>query len=173
MKLPSIFLPVRKHKAKYGDDRFAGFIDSVKHHNNGFTMIEIVVVIGIFAILGTFGLFATLDSYRSSSLSGERASLVSILSRARANSLSNIDGLPHGVHITPTNYTIFEGSSYDTRAVNLDQTISASNSITHGTSTEDIIFSQLSGTTTQTIITLSNGVRFEIITVNSEGMINW
>jgi prepilin-type N-terminal cleavage/methylation domain-containing protein len=164
MKLPSIFHPARK---------VANSIISAKHCTNGFTLIEIIVVIGIFAILGTFGLFATLDSYRSSTLSGERASLVSILSRARANSLSNIDGLPHGVHITPTNYTIFEGSSYDTRAVNMDQTISASNSINHGTSTEDIIFSPLSATTTQATITLSNGVRSETIEVNSEGMINW
>src|ERR1039458_2199647 len=65
---------------------------------NGFTLIEVLVVMGILAILSTMGYLITIDFYKSYAFNAERDTIVSLLQKARAASLSNINESPHGVY---------------------------------------------------------------------------
>lgn len=155
---------------------------SIPSNNSGFTLIEILVSIAILAIILTLGLFVSLDFYKSYAFHSEKNTIVSILQKARGQSLNNIDQTRHGVHFEPdvsnpqrvASYTIFEGSNY----VQNDQNniiVAASYGvlITSPALPFDVIFDQLSGSSSDKTIIVSNGVNPYNITVNSEGQIDW
>lgn len=146
----------------------------------GFTLVEILVVVAMFTIVGGIGLLVSMDSYRGSSFYADRNLFVATLERARAEAIHNIcfgtciDGKPHGVHIASGTYTVFQGISYAARDATLDATFSANSSFTH-TGLTDVVFTQLSGTTTNVgDITLSDKANHvSTTTIGSEGQITW
>jgi Tfp pilus assembly protein FimT len=144
-----------------------------KKDNFGFTLFEILVVMGILIILISLGLFISNDFYKGYNLRLERNTVVSILQKARNQSMSNIGQLNHGVYVSGDSFTIFQGPSYAARNISLDQIISSSPSITHS-GINEIIFSQLSGQSSASgTITLNNGISSITIDVNYEGAISW
>jgi len=142
----------------------------------GFSLIELLVVIGIFAILASLALFFSIDFFRTYATNSEETTLVTALSKARSQSLANVNGVPHGVNVTAGSYTIFEGSSFAARVPSLDQVIEA-NSAVHPTSSVEIVFEQLSGNvaacTTPCSITMAGTNPTKTITINGEGAILW
>ncbi|HEX3095565.1 MAG TPA: prepilin-type N-terminal cleavage/methylation domain-containing protein [Patescibacteria group bacterium] len=149
---------------------------------SGFTLIELLVVIGIFAILASIGLFFSMDFFRTYSTTSEETTLVSTLSKARSQSLANINGYQHGVRITGTGYTIFEGPgtagtplTWATRITASDQVIPVGSSV-HSVTNTDVVFAQLSGNATCTsgcAINMTGGGYNKTISINSEGAILW
>lgn len=141
-------------------------------------MLEVLLVIGMFAVFAGFGLLVSMETYRGSNFHADRALLVSLLERARAQSMSNMcsgatctDGAPHGVHIEAAKYVLFEGASYsstDPENASFDADPSSSHSFAG-----DVLFTQLSGTTTGATITLSGGGRSSVLIVSPEGRITW
>lgn len=125
------------------------------------------ILIGIAGL----GLFITMDTYRHTSLREERDVLVSMLTRARTLSMTNTGGLPHGVCYETENnlYRVFKGDGQ------VEIEISKGNSITiSGMPTCEsggIVFSQLSGTTTETTIVLSENTNSLVVEVSGEGTI--
>ncbi len=141
---------------------------------NGFSLIELMVVIAIFAILATFALFFSLDFFHTYATNSEEVTLVSSLSKARSQSLANVNRLPHGVHITPGGYTIFEGAIFSS-GQGSNQFIS-NNSAVKPTGTTDVVFGQLTGVpacTPTCTINLSGPGSPKTVTINSEGAILW
>ena len=146
-----------------------------KPASNGFTLIEILVVIGILVVLSSLGLLVSLDFYRSYAFNSERDLVVAALQKARSQSLSNINQSAHGLKIISSGrYVIFEGDAYSSgSASNLD--LPADPSITASGSGE-IVFEQISGRAIggQKLITLSDPKgRSAQITINPEGGIEW
>jgi len=92
---------------------------------NGFTLVEIILVLGLLTMLGGFGLFISMDFYRSYSLRASRNTLISTLHKARSQAISNIDQAPHGIRIESNQYTVFEGPTYASRTATLDEVIGA------------------------------------------------
>jgi len=82
--------------------------------NSGLTMIEIMVVIGLFAVLISLGLLMSMDVWRGASVQSEQDVLLSLLYKARSRAVANINEHDHGLYIDEDNmkYVIFEGSSY-------------------------------------------------------------
>ena len=78
--------------------------------SSGFTLIEILVVLGISAILAGMGLVFTLDFYKSYAFNSERDLVISLVQKARARSMSNINQTSYGVCITNSNYILFNGT---------------------------------------------------------------
>ena len=149
-----------------------------KSHMRGFTMLEIMVVIGMVAIVGGFTLFVSMETFRGTNFYTDRNLLVAALQRARAQSMNNIcigtctDGQPHGVHIQPDAYVVFQGSVYDPVS-SINQSFSSSGLISKS-SVGDIIFSQLSGTTTATSTTISDqSGHSSAISISADGQISW
>ncbi|MBI2035962.1 MAG: prepilin-type N-terminal cleavage/methylation domain-containing protein [Candidatus Liptonbacteria bacterium] len=140
--------------------------------NVGFTLIEILVTLGISSVLIAVGLFVTLDAYRVNSINSERDLMVSILEKARAKALANLYESPHGVRVDADSYVIFRGPTYSAYDPT-NETIPRGSGIIV-TAPADFVFEQLTGNSSVSdVISLSDGARIEIISVNSEGRINW
>jgi prepilin-type N-terminal cleavage/methylation domain-containing protein len=150
----------------------------------GFTLLEVVVVMGIMTMLGGFALIVSLDVYRGYAFRTERDMLIAILHKARSQSMNNIclgvactDGRPHGVHIATGQYVIFQGASYAARDAAVDEVIPATNATASivPSSLSEVVFTQLSGTAAPvgTVGLTDSAVHISTITINSEGQITW
>lgn len=145
----------------------------------GFTLIETLMVMGVFLMVSGFGLYVSMESYRGSLYHSDRDLVVMLLERARAQAINNLcygsdceDGKSHGVHIQSDKYILFQGDAYDAGDP-LNASFDADNNTQHSF-TGDIIFSQLSGTTSApATITLSGEGRTSEITVSPVGQITW
>lgn len=144
-------------------------------------MIEVLVVLGMFAIMAGFGLYVNMENYRGSSFHSDRDLLVSLLQHARAQAISNKcggancinNGKAHGVAVVGGNYVIYQGSNYASRDVSEDAVFSGNPSVTR-TGATDISFSQLTATTSvDKTITLAGGGKTSDVTVSTEGQIKW
>ncbi len=155
------------------------------HNQGGFTLIELLVVIGIFAILTTLGLFLSFDFYRTYSFNAEQSTLVSVLTKARAQSLANIDGQEHGVHIEAGKYVLFQGAPASYTEGDTNNLIVPSGSATTISGETDIVFERLTGhariaggsacgsDTDPCAINLTAQSITKTVTINSEGRIEW
>ncbi len=142
--------------------------------SKGFTLIEILVVLGISVILATGG-FLMLWSFRSHqalSLSAEK--IVAVLRDAQARSVSQEDGLSWGVHfenvVGSDSYWIFGGDP----AVPIEK-VSLSSGVALDTPTANVSFFKVSGlpvSPAEVKIKLSNDdTVFRTITINAQGTI--
>lgn len=82
----------------------------------GFTLIEMLTVLGLLACALALPLSIDLNQYRTDALQAQRTTVVSILQEARMEALNSVDHAPHGVVIFPTehpdSYVLFEGETY-------------------------------------------------------------
>ncbi|MDO8443050.1 MAG: prepilin-type N-terminal cleavage/methylation domain-containing protein [bacterium] len=139
----------------------------------GFTLIEVMIVVGILAGLAGLGLFVSVDLYKSYTFYSERNIVISIIQKARNQSLVNINESKHGVYLESGRYTIFQGENYVSRNAVYDEIIEAGPTISR-TGLTEIVFDQLNGNPNITgNITLSEGLRSSIISIENEGRINW
>ncbi|MDP3901891.1 MAG: prepilin-type N-terminal cleavage/methylation domain-containing protein [bacterium] len=92
----------------------------------GFTVIELLVVIGILALLTSMLLLYSRDSEKQLTLLREQAKLVNTILRAKSLSIQTfrVDGAAcgYGVHIVPKYYQLFKDSK-----INGDCSLRASN----------------------------------------------
>jgi len=106
---------------------------------------------------------------------------VSVLQKARSQSLNNINQRRHGVRFAdPLQYIIFECQATTPQCINYHQAdtskdiiISPAYGISIANTPFDIVFEQLSGASMNTAITVSDGVISYNISVNSAGKIDW
>lgn len=152
---------------------------SIRGKQSGMTFFEVIVVMGIFAMVGGFALFVSMETFRGSNFRSDRDLLVATLQRARAQSMNNVclgtctDGKPHGVKILPDNtLVIFQGATYETRDTSVDAVFTMNTATMTGT--DEFVFSQLSGTSTAAEVALTDpSGRISTTTVNVEGKISW
>jgi prepilin-type N-terminal cleavage/methylation domain-containing protein len=151
--------------------------------NFGFTLIEIIVTLGIIALIASIGMVLSFDFYRTYAFNSETDIVVSILQKARNQALSNIDlsssgsPAPHGVKFLsePERYVIFQGDSYVIREESLDEEIKASPTIFHDedVSDDEVVFEQLSANADDlSFIIKGTGAQEKTIIINSEGQID-
>jgi prepilin-type N-terminal cleavage/methylation domain-containing protein len=147
----------------------------------GFTLIEILVVMGLLAIIGSFALVVNMDAWRGYNFRGNRDLLISVLQRARSQSVSNIclgspcpEGQPHGVAILPGKYVIFQGDAYNLSDP-LNENIETNNALNYtGSTISEVVFQQLSGDVSAPgDIVISDAIRTATISINNEGRISW
>ncbi len=140
--------------------------------NQGFTLIEILVVIAILMFILSFALIVDLNIFKSDSLRAEQRTLTSLLLKARSRAQNNMHNSPHGVCYIAPNYVLFRGTDCTISAES--ETTLADQSIVQnpGTILPVIVFSQLSGTTTETTLVITLGVKTKKITINHEGTID-
>lgn len=131
----------------------------------------------------SFGLLASLDSLHGTIFRSERLNVVSVLERVRARAMSNYMEVSHGVcldEVAPTSpkYVLFQ-KTYS--AGNPENEHLEANPTVKITSTSNlfscnaggIIFSQLSGKTSNVDITISENGRTSVISTNIAGRVDW
>ena len=149
------------------------------YHPPGLTLIEILIGVALGTIILSIVGIVSFDYLKSYQYQKEEETLVALLQKARSRSINNINGTMHGLHISATAYTIFEGSDFNT-AVNKenylhDPLIIGTASVAPGNpvATVDVIFEQLTGKTSSSHICVSDTIRTNIIELNTEGRIDW
>lgn len=156
----------------------------------GFTLIELVIVVGLLAIIGSFTLVLSFNSYKGYLYRTDRDVLVAALQHARALAIGNVcsgtttnctDGRAHGVAIRPVDhpesYVIFQGPSYANRDQAVDSELDSAPTTVFpgGTDLSEVVFKQLSGsaTTSGTITMTDDAGRSSVITIGPDGQISW
>jgi len=81
----------------------------------GFTLIEVLFVIGFFLTIATWGTLASVKHLQQATLLSDRDTLITLLWDARARALANLSEVSHGVHITDTAFVSFSGDVFDPR----------------------------------------------------------
>lgn len=148
----------------------------------GFTLLEVLIIIGLIVIVGGLGLIVSMDSYRGFHFHNERDIIVAALEKARSQAINNMcfgggctDGKPHGVYFGTTgSYVIFQGASYATRDIALDEVIGQKDVAAVVSGTSEVVFQTLSGNGSVATVTVTDvsGKTF-VITVTTEGRIWW
>ncbi len=143
----------------------------IKEKGQGFTLIEVLVTIGIFGVLLSLGLWFGIDFYKVYAFNSERQLVVGLLQKARSQSLANINQQAHGVHIDSNGYTVFEGNTYVSGA-SLNQVYEKHPGVTN--TGLDVTFEQLSGRPDSAkSFNLQQDSKISTIIINVEGQINW
>ena len=158
-------------------------------HPQGFTLIEMVVSLGILVLF--FGLsFASLSAmHQTSIVRGSGDAVASAVSTAALKARAGAQGTPWGVYFDYDNVTripvkvvVFSGSSYASRNAAYDieypmgsmpvfTGVSLQGAGVSGGSDHEVVFAALSGTTTQYgTIVLTSQNRTTTITVSSIGV---
>lgn len=121
----------------------------------------------------SWGLIVSLNSYRRVILSGDRDNVVGILRRARSKALGNVNQSRHGVFLGASDYILFQGSSYATRAALYDEKIPRSAGLTVSGLAE-FVFEPLSGDALASgTVVIGNGIQSSTVSVTYEGRIDW
>lgn len=147
----------------------------------GFTLVEMLVVIGLIGVVAGFSVIVGLDSFRGDSYRAERDSVILLMQRARTEALNNINQSRHGVAFFPTDhpqsYVEFEGDTYATRDTTMDIVIDSQYSVSVGAGAPtEIVFDQLTGNSsysgTFAFVDTARQISSNI-TITSEGGISW
>ncbi len=133
------------------------------------------MVVGIFVLLSGMGLFMTLDALRGTTFRSERDIVVSLLQKARSESINNINQSPHGFCFDGANYVVFEGNDCATAPSEKKEFTPAGGGISFYPPfpAEGIVFIQLSGDSADWSGTFQQGNKISSLSVNREGMIDW
>lgn len=78
-----------------------------------FTLLEVLVVVGIISILAGIVQLNLQPFGNQSDLTGSVQSIVSLLRKAQNLSISSKNLSPHGVHFQSNTYTLFQGPAYN------------------------------------------------------------
>lgn len=139
---------------------------------------------GLVLMVVAFGLIVSFDDYRGFTFRNERDIVVNVIQKARSQAINNMcfgagctDGKAHGVYFgIPGQYVVFQGTSYATRDTAVDEVIEAKDAAAVLTGLSSVVFNRLRAdtvTTGGTTLTVTQGVRSSVITVEPEGRIWW
>jgi len=146
----------------------------------GFTLVELLITLGLIAILGTFT-FISFSGYRQRQLLDETArAIVVALRDAQQRAINQQDGSDWGVHFENSVsgrdfYAVFKGSTY-VSPVTISYLSPALEFLEPANGSKDVVFDKLSGVTSPTSITiglLDNPSSAKTITINGVGQVQY
>ena len=82
-------------------------------HNSGFTFIELIVVIGMVAVLAQLITVNLLRAQHQPALSASVDTLTADLKSQQAKAMSGVGAISHGVYVGEGEYVLFAGSVYN------------------------------------------------------------
>jgi prepilin-type N-terminal cleavage/methylation domain-containing protein len=118
-------------------------LSTYSHKPRGFTMIEVLIVIGLISVLAGMGLMFSFDSYRGYLARSEQTQVVQMLAKSRNRAVNNFDQDQHGLKITDESVVMFSGNIYDEDDT-ANEDFPRNDAVVYEGATE-IVFDQLSG----------------------------
>ncbi len=145
----------------------------------GFTLIEVLLVIGLFAIVAGLVVSVGLHTHSGFSAQGDEDLAIATLQKARSQSMHGVctgdcvAAVAHGVHSAAHGLVLFQGGSFDPTDAANENLPALSNATTFAGA--DIIFAPLTGVAdaTATLTIFDNGSSTSAITVGTEGQLSW
>ena len=143
------------------------------YKTRGFTLVELILVMGIIALLVAVSLSFSISFYKTRQLDIHLNGIVQALRRAQLKSMSVEDDSSFGVYLTSDHYVLFKGGFYNTRDNVYDEIFELPGSLSVSGLSE-IVFSRLKGIPSDTgIITLTINNQSETIDINEKGRVNY
>ncbi len=141
--------------------------------NKGFSLVEILIVLGIFTVLASVSILGYLNFTAHSNLEISTVGLVESIRFAQSSSQAGVGDSKWGVQISLDQVTIFKGDSYTTRDSSFDQIMGLSSKVI-ASGLSEIVFEKLMGSTVNTgVITLSNNSGLKNISINEKGILTY
>lgn len=124
----------------------------------GFTAVEILVVLAIFALLLTISVVAIGALRGDSDLEAEAKAFQRTLELARSKTIASEGDARYGAYVdtsvNPHQYVLFQGNTYASRVVNKDEVYKLRNTIEFSSVSfgggPEVVFDRIQGTTSQT-----------------------
>lgn len=142
----------------------------MQYKKNGFTLVEILIVMGLALIIAGLSVPVGVRFYQTQVLVDTTNSIISTLRRANSNSVFQKNDNAHGVKFLSDSYVLFEGVSYTDRTVSEDEVFTLPSSISISGASE-IVFSELYGTTTSATLIVATDIDNQSININAQGKI--
>ncbi len=145
----------------------------------GFSLVEIMLVIGIMAVITTIIIFSFSTLNQNYALEGAAQNAAALFKDARGRTLSAKNNSQYGIHIASTSVTLFPGSVFDSGNPS-NETLTFPQSVTIGTTTLsgvgfDIIFARLKGTPSQfgttSVYLVNNPSKYINIFIRESGLV--
>jgi len=124
---------------------------TMKVHKNAFTLIELLIVMGMFSILAMISSINLIKPQVGVNIDSVVALLVSDIKIQQMKAMSgssdgSVSAQNYGVYIEPNKYTLFVGSTYNSSdpknfVVNIDHGVTISNSLT----SSQVVFAKETG----------------------------
>ena len=149
---------------------------SCKLKKNAFTVVELVVVIGIFIIITSFSTISLLNSRQNVDTSSTLDLISSDLKNQQIKSMTSFNNNNHGIYFDDNSYTLFNGSLYNSEDEN-NYTVQLSKSLIIETNLNNsqIIFNKINGEVKdfneQINIKVSSNSQENILKINKLGVI--
>lgn len=144
----------------------------------GFSLVEIVLVIGIMAVIATIVIFSFSTLNQNYILEGAAQNAVAMFKDARSRTLSAKNNSQYGIHIASSSITLFPGSVFVSGNPS-NETLTFSQSVAVGTTTLsgvgfDIVFSRLKGAPSQfgatSVYLVNNPSKYKNIFIRESGL---
>jgi len=141
----------------------------------GFTLLEVLVVLGIFMSTVFFGIAVSIPKIQQNRTEAVLSDITSLMFLYQQNAYSGKNGKSYGIHFESDKYTMFTGETYaaaetfDTIMLPADTTISA---ISFNDLGSDVIFTEGDlHPSTSGYVRMTNGATAYILDINTEGFI--
>lgn len=143
--------------------------------SQGFSLLEVLIVIGIIAILSVIGTGYYRGFFKNVELDLSAKTIISDLRQARAKAMAGEDGLKWGIHFingASDSYELFStAADYAAGAVKTTTFLQGTVIFTNPAEAAvlDIIFEKITGTTAASAVTISSEGDTKTITITSQG----
>lgn len=144
----------------------------------GFTLVELLIVVALVGILSAGVAVSFWNVNKTKALDTEAQSLVGLLNRARAQTLSAKDGFAYGVHFETSKAVLFRAPAYiSTSTFNINKPLPREVNITAIALTgggSETLFKKLTGQTDQsgtiTLALVSNASASTTVVIGATGI---
>ena len=144
----------------------------IKNNKKGFTLLELLIVIGMTVVVFAFSMPFGLRYYRGQIIDEATNNIIDTLRNARQYSVLQKNDSPFGVNFTNStgNFVLFQGSDYSTRAPLLDEVYPLTSGISLS-GLSQVVFAKQTGTPSATgTITVSYDILTKTVLVSDSGI---
>ena len=154
-----------------------------KKNNKGITLIEIIFVIAITITIISIITLNLSDFKKNRTLTNTTSEIISLINKARNNTISSLNSNNYGVHFDSDQVVLFSGNTYNSNAADNEVIlfessveIASSGGLNLNGGGSNMIFEKITGETnnygTITVRVKSDNNQYKIINVNKLGVVS-
>jgi type II secretory pathway pseudopilin PulG len=140
--------------------------------NGGFSIVEVLVVIGISVVIGVMSIPVAVEYYRTQILDEAAKDLRSVLRRANNQAVFQKNDSAFGVDFSSVTdkYVLYQGSAYSSRITAEDEIFAIPAGITLS-GVSEVAYTKRTGTTTASTLTITGVNQTRTISISADGKV--